>query len=40
MHILSDECAFMRAAGVTVPEQYGGLDLGYLHHCIAMEVKQ
>ncbi|KAK9842351.1 hypothetical protein WJX81_008133 [Elliptochloris bilobata] len=23
--------------GVTVPERYGGLDLGYLHHCIAME---
>ncbi|GAB4821498.1 hypothetical protein N2152v2_008544 [Parachlorella kessleri] len=23
--------------GVTVPEQYGGLGLGYLQHCIAME---
>lgn len=23
--------------GVTVPEQYGGLDLGYKYHCIAME---
>ena len=27
------------AAGVTVPEENGGLDLGYLHHCIAMEVQ-
>ncbi|KAK9787632.1 hypothetical protein WJX73_009241 [Symbiochloris irregularis] len=23
--------------GVTVPERYGGLDLGYRYHCIAME---
>lgn len=25
------------AAGVTVPTEHGGLGLGYLHHCIAME---
>ena len=23
--------------GVTAPEEYGGLGLGYLHHCLAME---
>ncbi len=23
--------------GITVEEQYGGADLGYLHHCVAME---
>lgn len=23
--------------GITAPEEYGGLGLGYLHHCIAME---
>ncbi|RBP15799.1 isovaleryl-CoA dehydrogenase [Roseiarcus fermentans] len=23
--------------GVTAPEEYGGLGLGYLHHCVAME---
>nr|XP_027070384.1 isovaleryl-CoA dehydrogenase, mitochondrial-like [Coffea arabica] len=23
--------------GITVPEEYGGLGLGYLEHCIAME---
>jgi alkylation response protein AidB-like acyl-CoA dehydrogenase len=25
------------AAGVTVPVEHGGLGLGYLQHCIAME---
>lgn len=25
-------------AGVTAPEEYGGLDMGYQAHCIAMEV--
>ena len=24
-------------AGITVPQEYGGLGLGYLHHCVAME---
>jgi isovaleryl-CoA dehydrogenase len=23
--------------GITVPSEYGGLGLGYLHHCVAME---
>jgi len=23
--------------GITVPEEYGGLGLGYLYHCLAME---
>jgi alkylation response protein AidB-like acyl-CoA dehydrogenase len=23
--------------GITVPEEFGGLGLGYLYHCIAME---
>ncbi len=23
--------------GITAPEEYGGLGLGYLHHCVAME---
>jgi alkylation response protein AidB-like acyl-CoA dehydrogenase len=23
--------------GITAPEQYGGLGLGYLEHCVAME---
>lgn len=26
-------------AGVTVPAEYGGLDLGYQQHCVAMEVR-
>ena len=25
--------------GITVPEEDGGLGLGYLHHCIAMEAR-
>ena len=25
--------------GITVAEEDGGLGLGYLHHCIAMEVR-
>ena len=25
-------------AGITVPADYGGLNMGYQHHCIAMEV--
>ena len=28
----------MLAAGITVPADYGGLSMGYQHHCIAMEV--
>ncbi len=23
--------------GITVPQEHGGLGLGYLHHCVAME---
>lgn len=28
------------ATGVTAPEEFGGLDMGYQAHCIAMEVRQ
>lgn len=27
----------LAVAGITVPEEEGGLGLGYLHHCVAME---
>lgn len=27
------------AAGITAPEEYGGLNMGYRAHCIAMEVR-
>ena len=39
VHSSLDERVRNCAPGVTVPEEYGGLDLGYLHHCIAMEVQ-
>lgn len=29
--------ALCTPAGITVPTEHGGLGLGYLHHCIAME---
>ena len=28
----------VRCAGITAPEEYGGLNMGYRAHCIAMEV--
>ena len=27
----------MGLLGITAPEEYGGLGMGYLEHCIAME---
>lgn len=29
----------MACAGITAPEEYGGLNMGYRAHCIAMEVR-
>jgi isovaleryl-CoA dehydrogenase len=29
----------MACAGITAPEEYGGLSMGYRAHCIAMEVR-
>lgn len=33
--VLSTYCA-----GITAPEEYGGLSMGYRAHCIAMEVRR
>lgn len=30
---------FRSCAGITAPEEYGGLNMGYRAHCIAMEVR-
>lgn len=35
LEILCGNIAFVE--GITVPEADGGLGLGYLHHCVAME---
>jgi hypothetical protein len=34
----SEQLSAVWAAGVTAPEEFGGLDMGYQAHCIAMEV--